>query len=53
MKKEEVTTINIKNFPMDLYVKVKGQAAKEHRTLKGLLINALEEYLERREKGGK
>ena len=37
--------LSIKNFPLDLYARIKKQAAKERRTLKGLIIVALEDYL--------
>ena len=43
-----VMVLAVKNFPLDLYRKVKKQAAKEHRTLRGLVLVALEEYVERR-----
>jgi hypothetical protein len=49
---KEVMVLAIKNFPLDLYRKVKEQAANEHRTLRGLVLVALEEYLEKSDKKG-
>jgi hypothetical protein len=45
--KKDVMVLAIKNFPLDLYARIKKQAAKEHRTLKGFIIVALEEYLKK------
>jgi hypothetical protein len=42
---KDVMVLSIKNFPLDLYARIKKQAAKERRTLKGLIIVALEDYL--------
>jgi len=42
---KDVMVLSIKNFPLDLYARIKKQAVKERRTLKGLIIVALEEYL--------
>jgi predicted HicB family RNase H-like nuclease len=40
-------TIYIKTFPEDLHMRAKLQAVKEQTSLKGLIIRALEEYLEK------
>jgi predicted HicB family RNase H-like nuclease len=42
--------LNIKDFPDELHRKAKSKAALEGISLKGLIIKALREYLER--KGG-
>ncbi len=43
-------SVLIRGFPEDLHIKAKVQAAKEQTTLKGIIIKALTEYLEK--KGG-
>ena len=48
-----MTIINIKDFPDDLHMEAKIQAAKERTTLKGIIIKALREYLDRAKKGGR
>jgi len=40
-------SVLIRDFPEDLHIKAKVQAAKEQTTLKGIIIKALEQYLER------
>jgi hypothetical protein len=45
--KKDTMVLAVKNFPVDLYQKIKSQATREHRTLKGLVILALKEYIER------
>ena len=42
-----MTTLNIKDFPDDLHRKAKAEAALEGISMKGLIIKAIEEYLER------
>ncbi|MFH2061059.1 MAG: toxin-antitoxin system HicB family antitoxin [Pseudomonadota bacterium] len=46
-----MTTINIKDFPDDLHRKAKSEAALEGISMKAFIIKALEEYLERKERG--
>ena len=43
----EIKVIQIRNFPADLHKRAKVQAAKEETTLKGIVIKALTEYLDR------
>jgi hypothetical protein len=45
-----MVAVNLKEFPDDLHHKVKIQAAIEKTTIKGLIIKALTEYLERKQK---
>jgi len=40
-------SVLIKNFPEDLHIEAKVQAAREQTTLKGIILKALAEYLER------
>ena len=40
-------TIYIKDFPSDLHMRAKLQAVREQTSLKGLIIKALEKYLEK------
>ncbi|NIN00009.1 MAG: hypothetical protein GTO24_18635 [candidate division Zixibacteria bacterium] len=44
-----MATINLRNMPEDIYRKAKVQAAYEGISLKGLIIKALTEYIDRRE----
>jgi predicted HicB family RNase H-like nuclease len=44
--------VNIADFPEDLHHRAKIQAAIEKTSLKGLIIKALTEYLERAKKKG-
>ena len=46
-----MTTVNIRDFPDDLHRKAKAEAALEGISMKGLIIKAIEQYLERK-KGG-
>ena len=40
----------LRAFPLDLHTRAKIQAAKEQTTLQGIILKALEQYLNR--KGG-
>jgi len=40
-------SVLIRDFPEDLHIKAKVQAAKEQTTLKGIIIKALEQYLKK------
>jgi predicted HicB family RNase H-like nuclease len=44
---KKIMVLAIKNFPVDLHKRIKKQAEREHRSLKGLVIVALTEYLGR------
>ena len=52
-EKEKLPTIYIRNFPEGLYIRVKVHVIRERTTLRELTIKALEEYLDRHEKGVK
>jgi hypothetical protein len=43
-------SVLIRDFPEDLHIAAKVQAAKEQTSLKGIIIKAVTEYLKR--KGG-
>lgn len=43
-----MAAIFIRDFPEDLHYKAKIQAALERISLKGLIVKALQEYLEKR-----
>ena len=43
--KQMAKSVLIRDFPEDLHIKAKVQAAKEQTTLKGIIIKALEQYL--------
>ncbi len=38
-----MATLNVKNFPDDLYATLKGRAAAEHRSVAGKVIHLLQE----------
>ena len=42
-----MATIYLRDFPEDLHLRAKVQAAKNKTTLKAIVIKALETYLER------
>ena len=41
-------TVNMRDFPADLHKQAKIAAAEEETTLKGIIVKALTEYLEKR-----
>ena len=45
--------ITLKDFPDDLHKEIKIQAVREGTTLKGLIIKALREYLNRGSREGR
>ena len=52
MAKVTYKVINVRMVPLGLYQKVKALAAKEGRTMNGIVCAALSEYVERHRKGG-
>ena len=42
-----MATVYLREFPKDLHKRAKMQAVKEETSLKGIIIKALTEYLER------
>ena len=47
-----MAVINIRDVPEGLYIRAKIHAIKKRITLKALVINAIQEYLDRHEKEG-
>ena len=48
-----MATINLRDVPEDLHRKAKSEAALEGISLKAFIIKALEEYMNKKKKGGK
>ncbi len=49
-KKESKIDINIKGFNAELYKAIRVQAAKEDRTIKGLITKVMREYIAKKQK---
>jgi hypothetical protein len=49
---DKTITVNLRNFPASLHATIKKQAEKERRTIKAVIIIAVEEYLTRQEGKG-
>lgn len=45
-------TVNLRNFPASLHARIKKQAEKERRTIKAVIIIAVEDYLAKHEGKG-
>lgn len=49
---EKTITVNLRNFPASLHTRIKTQAERERRTIKAVIIIAVEEYLAKQEAKG-
>ena len=49
---KEMGALNLRDIPKDLLFKLKMAAAAEHRTVKGFIVNLIEDRIQELEKKG-